>query len=656
MIDTDRTAVFNPMFDASDRSVLSLVTLPSPPKSISFRWYFAMIEGLSVFERSLQWARELLPNSRLVVTSHIESELSLIKSITDKFGAEIIEQDGLSPIEVLYRVSELLDYNSHILLLDPKCCLARPDICRALIRHHLKYNNSLTQTLRLPDCVYPAILSTEFISIIKQINLPQYDQNVVREPLVIFRHLLESKQFVKSIESELGSSLNSRPFDPAEHFDLLEADIPENVTIETACDIHLLRQVFVDAAEERGESSDKLAAWKKSYLASIRERLDVASAQARRSITRIAASQALANRKTRRALYVSVSAAYSGAEASLVLLMTGLDRSRYEPIAVLGNDGTMSESARAAGIRILIPEFRFWEPNAANISFFLNLLVEHEIGIVHLNGLCLSAVPAAKLCGVPVVIHMRVYPQPGMSQYLAEADRIIAVSRSVERSLLKCDLDPAKIVQIHNGVDTETFAPNNNLRAAAREKYDLTGNTILMIAGIHPRKRLDLLIKAAPRILGAIPDAQILFTGEVYDRMYYSTLRDLISRYGLETNIRFLGFQKHIQEIEAAADVLVMCSAEEPFARALLEALAMELPVVAVNTGGVAELITHMQTGVLVDNPNPDSLADRIVSALTDDDLRARLKIQGRLAVCNGFSIAAHTQSVMEIYDDLLEG
>jgi glycosyltransferase involved in cell wall biosynthesis len=205
-------------------------------------------------------------------------------------------------------------------------------------------------------------------------------------------------------------------------------------------------------------------------------------------------------------------------------------------------------------------------------------------------------------------------------------------------------------------VDTETFAPNNNLRAAAREKYDLTGNTILMIAGIHPRKRLDLLIKAAPRILGAIPDAQILFTGEVYDRMYYSTLRDLISRYGLETNIRFLGFQKHIQEIEAAADVLVMCSAEEPFARALLEALAMELPVVAVNTGGVAELITHMQTGVLVDNPNPDSLADRIVSALTDDDLRARLKIQGRLAVCNGFSIAAHTQSVMEIYDDLLEG
>jgi glycosyltransferase involved in cell wall biosynthesis len=82
----------------------------------------------------------------------------------------------------------------------------------------------------------------------------------------------------------------------------------------------------------------------------------------------------------------------------------------------------------------------------------------------------------------------------------------------------------------------------------------------------------------------------------------------------------------------------------------------MELPVVAVNTGGVAELITHMQTGVLVDNPNPDSLADRIVSALTDDDLRARLKIQGRLAVCNGFSIAAHTQSVMEIYDDLLEG
>ena len=656
MVDADRTAPFNHFFDADDRSVLALVTLPSPPESISFRWYFAKVEGVSVFERSLQWARELLPNSRLVVTSHIESELSIIKSITEKYGAEIVEQGGLSPIEVLYRVSEPLDYGSHILLLDPKCFLARSDISRTLMGHHLACNNALTEILRLPDGVYPAILSTAFIAIIKQINLSQYDQNVVREPLMIFRQLLQSKQFVKSIESELGLSLNSYPFDPAEHFNLIEADIPENVTIETIADTNLLKQVFVDAMEDGAIPSDKLAAWKRSYLTSLRERLDVASAQARSSITRIAAHQSRNHRKARRALYVSVSAAYSGAEASLVLLMAGLDRGRYESIAVLGNEGSMSERARGAGIRTLIPGFRFWEPSAVNISFFLNLLVEYEIDIVHLNGLCLAAVLAAKLCGVPVVIHMRVYPQPGMSQYLAEADRIIAVSRSVENSLLKCDLDPSKIVQIHNGVDTETYAPDNNLRVAAREKYNLNGNTILMIAGIHPRKRLDLLIKAAPRILEAVPDARILIAGEVFDRIYYAALRNLISRSGLDANIRFLGFQKRIQEIEAAADVLVMCSSEEPFARALLEALAMELPVVAVNTGGVAELITHMQTGVLVDNHHPDSLADGVLSALTDDDLRARLKIQGRLAVCNGFSITAHTQSVMALYDDLLEG
>jgi glycosyltransferase involved in cell wall biosynthesis len=633
--------------------VMPLLTLPSPPESIAFRWYLVPIDGLSVLERALQWIRELLPGHRLVVASHVESELSLIKPAADRVNAEVIGRDGPSLIQLLFQVSESLDDNSHILLLDPKCFLARPDICQGMIEHHLRCHNSLTQVLRAPDCVYPTMLSRELISIIEQIDLPRYDQNLVRDPLLIFRHLLQSEQFVRSMESKLGVTLNSHPFDPAGHFQLVEDEMPEDVSIETLGDTRLLAQALADAAGDGAARREPLAIWKRAAVAAQRQRLDETSARARTGVAKMAARRSRPVRKTRRVLYLSAPSAYSGAEASLVLLLTGLDSSRYEAMALLGSDGEMAERVRAAGIRTLIPEYQFWEASTTNISFFLSLLIEHEINIVHINGLCPAVMPAAKLCGIPVVIHMRVYPQPGMSPQLAEADRIIAISRSVEKSLLKCNLDPSRIVQIYNGIATESFAPDERLRAAAREKHRLTGRTVLMVAGIHPRKRLELLILAAPRILAAVPDAQFLFVGEIFDRMYYAALRSLISRSGLESKMRFLGFQRDIREIEAAADVMVMCSAEEAFGRALLEALAMQLPVVSVSAGGIVELITHMQTGVLVDEPHPDSLADRIINVLEDDELRARLKAQGRLVACQKFSIEAHVESVMELYDDL---
>ncbi len=115
-----------------------------------------------------------------------------------------------------------------------------------------------------------------------------------------------------------------------------------------------------------------------------------------------------------------------------------------------------------------------------------------------------------------------------------------------------------------------------------------------------------------------------------------------------------LPFQRDIRRIEAASDVLVLCSDREPLGTCLLEAMAMELPVVVTNSGGSHELFIDGETGLITQGGDVHGLAAAIESILTNHELAHRLGKAARRYAETEYTVQNHAKAVTDLYEDVL--
>jgi glycosyltransferase involved in cell wall biosynthesis len=176
---------------------------------------------------------------------------------------------------------------------------------------------------------------------------------------------------------------------------------------------------------------------------------------------------------------------------------------------------------------------------------------------------------------------------------------------------------------VYNGCETPSVGlePDPAVAALARAGGPVVG----AIAAMRPQKRLDVLIEAAPLILGQVPEASVAIVGE---GPLHTELESQVSRLGLdgEARLALLPFAPPAHRALAALDVYVLPSAWEAFPIGVLEAMACGVPQVATDVGGVGEAVTS-RTGRLVAPGDPVALAQAVVGLLAD---RARLEACAR--------------------------
>jgi glycosyltransferase involved in cell wall biosynthesis len=157
--------------------------------------------------------------------------------------------------------------------------------------------------------------------------------------------------------------------------------------------------------------------------------------------------------------------------------------------------------------------------------------------------------------------------------------------------------------------------------------------SILFVGRLIPRKGVDVLLEAVPRVLQRVA-ARIDIVGDGVMRADWMALAD---RLGIGSLTTFHGFVSNdrLERFYASADVFVLPAVEdirgdtEGLGVVLVEALSFRLPVIASNVGGIPDVIHHAQTGLLVPQRDPAALADGIVRLLTDGDLARRLSEEG---------------------------
>jgi glycosyltransferase involved in cell wall biosynthesis len=238
-------------------------------------------------------------------------------------------------------------------------------------------------------------------------------------------------------------------------------------------------------------------------------------------------------------------------------------------------------------------------------------------------------------------------------RWLAVADGAVAVSRSVQETL--CDSlawPAARIAVIPNWVDAAAFAPKDDA-ASVRARFSLPrdGFFVGVVNQLAPAKGQMEILDAAALLFHEFPQLHIAFAGaEAGGDAFTRELRARAAEIGRPQNVHFLGFVKDVPPLLAACDAVAVPSWNEGFSIGVLEAWAANVPVIASNVGGLAELIEHEKTGWLARPKSPAEFAAGLRRLMTDAALRAQLRAAGRETVTTRYTLAAALDQTEELY------
>ena len=397
-------------------------------------------------------------------------------------------------------------------------------------------------------------------------------------------------------------------------------------------------------------------------------------------------------------LYVHHGKGIGGAPLSLLYLIRGLDRSRFFPsvlclykseaVDLFWNEGI--ETFIAKGIHDFshtnVLWYTFWQfpkllLRAVQIPFSIErarkFLLKHQFDIVHLNTSTLFAFAiAAKRTGLKIVWHIR---EPLQQKYFGirrniirniihgNADCIIPICQYDADQLIPSD----KIHVVYNFIDFERFDRTSVQIKTDGEKIRIALNLseddkiVLMLGGVNPIKGTFDFVRAAKEIIPNHSDVYFLIAGDVpastmRNRInglsrYFTSIKQIIQSSGLNDRIKFLGNRSDIPELLSMSNVLCFPSTVAHFARPIIEASAMGVPVVASDLGGPRELVVNGVTGFLVPSGNVSELSISIQRILTDSALATQMGNDGESFAREHFSSVKNVNQVIQLYESVLQ-
>jgi glycosyltransferase involved in cell wall biosynthesis len=207
-----------------------------------------------------------------------------------------------------------------------------------------------------------------------------------------------------------------------------------------------------------------------------------------------------------------------------------------------------------------------------------------------------------------------------------------------------------EVHRIANGIDTELFRPRERLMVRTLLDLDPDARIVLFVAHVlddNPRKGGSFLIEALNRLLDTT-GIELLLVG-VGGESWEDRLRLPVRRMGYVTDDRLLA------AIYASADIVVAPSVLENLPNTVIEAMACGVPAVAFDSGGIADVVRHQETGCLIPFGDVNALAHGIGALLADGNLRVRLGQSARDLVERGFSKSRQARAFVELYRNLAE-
>ncbi len=262
---------------------------------------------------------------------------------------------------------------------------------------------------------------------------------------------------------------------------------------------------------------------------------------------------------------------------------------------------------------------------------------------------------AAFLARIPVVYteHDRIFPGRLAVRILnfalaVSTRQVVTVSEELRSLLLRFErIGGDRVRVVPNGVHLPGADPA--VAGAVRESWSIpaAARVVGVVAGLKPVKDHQLLLEATSGLLGAFPDLHVVLAG---DGPLRADLEMQARKLGMEDRVRILGFRSDLGDIYSALDVVVLPSRSEGLPLTLIEAMAMERPVVASRVGGIPEVVVDGVTGLLFEVGDVHALQDSLKRLLMDPALRREMGRAGRARFLNRFTLDRMAGAYRDIY------
>jgi glycosyltransferase involved in cell wall biosynthesis len=232
-----------------------------------------------------------------------------------------------------------------------------------------------------------------------------------------------------------------------------------------------------------------------------------------------------------------------------------------------------------------------------------------------------------------------------------QVDCFIAASEAI-RQMLIADAVPAdRIVTVHEGIDVEHVlaAPRVDVHEAfwLPHHAPVVGN----VAALVPHKGQRYLVDAAHLVVQQMPDARFVILGDGELREH---LEKQVREHHLEKHVLLPGFRMDVLGCIKGFDLFAMSSVTEGLGTSLLDAMACSRPIVATRAGGIPEIVEDGINGLLVPPRDARALADAILRALGDDDMRARIGAAGYARVTERFTVERMVAGTAAVYQRIV--
>jgi glycosyltransferase involved in cell wall biosynthesis len=360
---------------------------------------------------------------------------------------------------------------------------------------------------------------------------------------------------------------------------------------------------------------------------------------------------------------------HAGAAEYLYRLLAGLDRSRCEVVIARSVEGGTLEG-RIGALGFPMVEMP-WRRSAGVRGFAAGVqearrLMRHghfDVVVTHSSIAAAAVRLAAPFAGSPPVVHVA----HGWACYaLGPAYRLAAyrLAECALGSLTTCAVSPAQAM-IDFGAEHRLFRPGTGVRlpfqllpaesgavaALPRAALGVPDDAELVVCAgrLAPQKGVSTLVSAWPEVAARRPKAWLCVVGDGPDREALHRSAAGMPR------IAWAGWRSDVRACMAAADVVAVPSAYEPFGIVLLEAMAQAKPVVASRVGGITEILRDGVTGEAVPPGDPAALAASLAGLLGDPARARALGAAGRRRLETVFVGDAVARGHLRLYERLAQ-
>ena len=292
-----------------------------------------------------------------------------------------------------------------------------------------------------------------------------------------------------------------------------------------------------------------------------------------------------------------------------------------------------------------------------------------NVRLIHCHGYKsnLFGLISAKMSQIPIITTNHLFPPMPLDDKklqiyskfdvlftMKRLNKIVAVSEDISTRLSAAGLNKSKIVVIENGIDLDIFRIRNYVEINdLKRSIGVDNNSFVIgtVGRLSSQKAQGVLLEATKKLLHKTKLIKVVIAG---DGPLESQLKSYAEHLGVTYNVRFLGFRSDIADLLQAMDVFVLTSIDEGLPMAMLEAMAMKIPVIATEVGDIPKVLKNMENGILVKPGDSDFLANRIEYLISDKHSRLRLSANAFAKVIECYSKEAMCRKYCEVYEDVI--